>query len=320
MNRDATLFGGDFEVLNALCRWADEGAAGALVTVLRTWGSSPRPPGALLAIRRHDGHMVGSVSGGCVESDLVERYINLEFNQPPTIVNYGVDPAGAARFGLPCGGQLELLVEEPQVDTLRPLLDAIEEGHLIERRLSLATGDVSLQPVHSEEEFIYDDRNVCKRFGPHWRLLLIGAGEIADNLSRIALRLGFAVVICDPRETFASQIDAVELSRTMPDDKVIEHRNHPRTAIITLAHDPKLDDMALMEALKGDFFYVGALGSRRTSAARRERLLSLDLSEEQVEKLRAPVGMDIGSKTPPEIAVSIAADLVAARHDLRNLR
>jgi xanthine dehydrogenase accessory factor len=320
MSLNTSLYGGDFEALNALCSWADDGDSGVLVTVLRTWGSSPRPPGSLLAIRQRDGQRVGSVSGGCVEADLVERYLNKQLAAPPTIVDYGVDPTSAARFGLPCGGQLELLLEEPPADTLRPVLEAIAQGRLIERRLCLTTGEVSLHHSSGEEDFIYADTKVCKRYGPSWQLLLIGAGQIADNLARIALTLGFAVTVCDPRESFITEVEGVALSRAMPDDQVIERVSHCRTAIITLAHDPKLDDMALMEALKRDFFYVGALGSHRTSATRRERLLTLDLKEAQIDRLRAPVGIDIGSQTPPEIAVAIAADLVAARHGISSQR
>ncbi len=318
MSRDETHYGDDFAVLSSLCHWAEAGDEGALVTVLKTWGSSPRPPGSLLAMRRSDGKMVGSVSGGCVEADLVQRYCNGQIADPPTIVDYGVDPAGAARFGLPCGGQLELLIEIPQTEALKPILNNIKQGQLTERRVCLNTGEASLHQPSGEEELIYEKETVYKRFGPHWQLILIGAGEIADHLSRIALTLGFSVTVCDPRETFNSKVEAVNLSRTMPDDLVGELNKHTRTAVITLAHDPKLDDLALIEALKGQFFYVGALGSKRTSASRRERLLSLDLDETQVDQLRAPVGLDIGSQTPSEIAVAIAADLIAARHGVTN--
>lgn len=310
-------YGGDFEVLNALDQWSGDGDGGALVTVLRTWGSSPRPPGSLLAIRRRDGEIVGSVSGGCVETDLVERYLNGQLAECPTTIDYGVDPAGANHFGLPCGGQLELLIEEPVADALRPVLDAMAQGQLIERRICLSTGEASLHQPKGEEEFLVRDATVYKRFGPHWQLLLVGAGQIADHLSRIALTLGFGIQVCDPRESYGCSVDGVKLSRAMPDDRVADLRDHHRTAIITLAHDPKLDDMALMEALKGDFFYVGALGSKRTSAARANRLQSLGLTERQIARLRAPVGIDIGSQTPPEIAVAIAADLVAARHGIK---
>ncbi|MDJ0741608.1 MAG: XdhC family protein [Gammaproteobacteria bacterium] len=313
-------FGGDHEVLAALLAWDADGDDGALVTVLRTWGSSPRPPGSLLAIRRRDGLQVGSVSGGCVEADLVERLVRDELADCPTTIDYGVDPAGAARFGLPCGGQLELLVERPAVAPLQAVLDAIAAGRLIERRVCLDTGEASLHGPDGEAEFRIAGATVHKCFGPHWQLLLVGAGEIADHLARIALTLGFRVSVCDPRDGFASAVPGVERLQTMPDDAVNALAERHRTAVVTLAHDPKLDDMALMEALQAGFFYVGALGSRRTSAARRERLRTLDIGDAEVARLRAPVGLDIASQTPPEIAVAIAADLIAARHGVDSAR
>lgn len=311
-------YGGDYEVLQTLVDWAAAGEAGALVTVLRTWGSSPRPPGSLLAIRRSDGQMVGSVSGGCVEDDLVERYTQGELAAGPTIVDYGVDPAGAAHFGLPCGGRLELLVEEPETEALRPVLEAIDLGRLIERRVCLGTHEVSLHRCTAEADFQVADETVCKRFGPQWHLVLVGAGQIGDYLAPIALTLGFGVTICDPRTEFSSTLEDVKLVRQMPDELIAGLARQRRTAVVTLAHDPKLDDLALLEALRRDFFYLGALGSKRTSNARRQRLQGLGIDEQDLARLHAPVGIDIGSRTPAEIAVAIAADLTAARHGIKS--
>lgn len=317
MTPTAPDFDGDFEVLSALLDWCAAGRRAALVTVLRTWGSSPRPPGSLLAIRHDDGQMVGSVSGGCVESDLVSRYRRGELPDQPTCIDYGVDPAGAARFGLPCGGRLELLVEQPEPAGLEPILAALRQGRVLERRVCLATGEASLHPAQSGVEMRIQEHTVCKLFGPQWRLLLVGAGQLADLLARLALMLGFRVVVCDPRPGLAPGRDGVEYSSRMPDDLIAELDLRPRTAVVTLAHDPKLDDMALMEALRVDeFFYVGALGSRRASEARRARLSALGVSPPQLARLRAPVGIAINSHTPAEIAVAIAADLVAARNDV----
>jgi xanthine dehydrogenase accessory factor len=309
-------FGGDFEVLSTILAWAEDDEPAALVCVLRTWGSSPRPPGSLMAVRRRDGHVAGSVSGGCVESDLAARYSAGELAACPTVVDYGVDPAGAARFGLPCGGQLELLVEEPEAAALRPVVAAIEAGALIERRVCLKTHEVSLHRPSEETAFRWVDDTAIKVYGPLWRLILVGAGQIADYLSRIAMMLGFHVTVCDPRTGFDSELDVVTVSRQMPDDLIHDLTHRHRTAVVTLAHDPKLDDLALLEALQGGFFYVGALGSRRSSAARRERLRLMDMDEAQLDSLRAPVGIDIGSHTPAEIAVAIAAELTAARNGL----
>lgn len=317
MSGSAAHLGGDHEVLSTLLAWLAAGEAAALVTVLRTWGSSPRPPGALLAMRRRDGCMVGSVSGGCVEADLVERYTRGEIGAFPTTLDYGVDPAGAARLGLPCGGQLELLIEEPAAGTLSPALAAITAGETLERCLDLASGQVSLRPPAQDAGFSYAAPVVSKVFGPQWRLILIGAGQLADHVARIALSLEMQVILCDPRPGFhsavAGEVPGMVFTRQMPDDLIAGLMHTARTAVIALAHDPKLDDLGLLEALPGSFYYVGALGSLRSSAARRERLRSLGIGEAALARLHAPVGLDIGSHTPAEIAVSIAADLVASR-------
>jgi xanthine dehydrogenase accessory factor len=321
MSANPSRYGGDFEVLSTLVAWLRAGERAALVTVLRTWGSSPRPPGSLLAIRYADGHTVGSVSGGCVEEDLVSRYMQGDLPGYPTVVDYGVDPAGAARIGLPCGGRLELLIEEPGLEGLEPVLEVMQAGSLLERSVHVDSGEFELSKPLRVAEFVYEGGVLRKCFGPDWQLVMVGGGQLADYLARIALTLGFHVWLCDPREQYDSRVPEVVLSRRMPDDLLAELTPRTRAAVVTLAHDPKLDDMALMEALRGGgFFYVGALGSQRSSAARRKRLLTLGISEAELAGLRAPVGIDIGSHTPAEIAVAIAADLVAARHGVETRR
>lgn len=312
-SNDRARYGSDFEVLSALTEWAEQGDRGALVTVAMTWGSSPRPAGSLLAIRQRDGQMVGSVSGGCVEADLVERYIDCQLADCPTMVDYGADPDSGSRLGLPCGARLELVVEEPAAATLHPVLEAIAAGRLIQRQVSLASGQVDLHAADGKAVFTYADSILSKQFGPQWRLLIVGAGQIADYLARIAMTLDFQVSMCDPRSDFSTELPAIELSRQMPDDLIRGLAQQPRTAVLALAHDPKVDDLALIAALEADFFFVGALGSRRSAEARRERLRSLDIDDQQIAQLRAPVGINIGSHTPPEIAVAIAADLIMAR-------
>ena len=279
MSENPPHLGDDFEVLARLVEWLQAGESAALVTVLRTWGSSPRPPGSLLAIRKRDGRMAGSVSGGCVEADLVERYRRGELDGFPSIVDYGV-----------------------------------AAGDLLVRQVCLDSGDVSLAAADPGPGFGYLPPTVRKVFGPRWGLVLVGAGQLADHLARMALSLGFHVLLCDPRSGFDTAVDGVRLTREMPDDVVAGIAQAPRTAVVTLAHDPKLDDLALLEALPRDFFYVGALGSLRSAAARRERLAGFSIGEERLARLHAPVGLDIGSHTPAEIALSIAAELVAARN------
>lgn len=308
--------GTDREILGVAAQWVQDGWHTALVTVVKTWGSSPRPAGSLL-VMRSDGRFEGSVSGGCIEDDLIARFVENELTeQLPGLIDYGVKIGNAARFGLPCGGRLELLVETLQDEApLRALLAKLDAGELVRRHICLNTGEVSLHSAGPDENFTSNDDGINQIFGPSWHLLLVGAGQLARYTSRIALLLGYQVTVCEPREEHRSgwHEDGIELVTSMPDEAVIALAGHPRAVVITLAHDPKVDDMALMEALKAKTFYVGALGSKKTSASRRDRLAQLDLDESQIDKLHGPVGLDIGSSTPPEIALSIMAGITAAR-------
>jgi xanthine dehydrogenase accessory factor len=267
---------------------------------------------------RDDGSSCGSVSGGCVEEDLVARYLDGQLQAGlPVLVDYGVDRAQASRLGLPCGGRLELLIEQPDsAAQFQVLLDKIKSHQLIRRRVCLNTGEVSLHPAAPGDGLTYDASYVNKVFGPDWLMLIIGANHLSQYVAQLALMLDYRVLVCDPREGCEQYgaIDGVEHVRSMPDDTVREYVVHPRSVVIALTHDPKLDDMALLEALTSQAFYVGAIGSRLNSDKRRERLKTLGLSSQQLQQLHAPVGLPIGSHSPPEIAVSILAEITALRH------
>ena len=311
-------FGTDREILGSALDWLREGRRTALVTVIKTWGSSPRPAGSLM-VMRDDGRFEGSVSGGCIEDDLLQRFRQNELPDTlPCVLDYGVQAGDAARFGLPCGGRLELLIEALDLEApLQALLQRMDVGELVRRHICLNTGEVSLHTASPDENFRSDDNGVSQIFGPAWRLLLVGAGQLARYTSRIALMLGYRVTVCEPREEHRAgwSEDGVELVSSMPDEAVAALADHPRAVVVTLAHDPKVDDMALMEALGANTFYVGALGSKKTNASRRERLAQLDLSKAQIDKLHGPVGLDIGSRTPPEIALAIMAGITARRRN-----
>ncbi len=306
----------DVEVLSAALGWLREGRRVGLATVLRTWGSSPRPPGSLLAMAANGG-MVGSVSGGCVEQELIDRFGAGELGDTPTLIDFGVRSGEAARLGLPCGGRLELLVESLEAAApIEALLARLDTGELVARRVCLRTGELSLHPGEGRPELQADADAVTKVFGPAWHLLLIGDGQLARYLARMARMLDYRVTICDPREAFAdpAPLADVRYLREMPDDAVRALADDPRSAIVTLAHDPKQDDLALTEALATRAFYIGALGSRRTAATRAARLAELGLTQAQIARLDAPAGLPIGSKRPPEIALSILAAITAARN------
>ncbi|WP_151636466.1 XdhC family protein [Noviherbaspirillum aerium] len=307
----------DLEVLKSCARWLAEGYRCELVTVIRTWGSSPRPEGAMLALR-DDGLVVGSVSGGCIEDDLIAHARENGIRRlAPEIVRYGITADEAHRFGLPCGGTIELAIEPLSEKSRIPeLLDRLAERQLVARRLQLGSGEVSYMPAGPGMSLQVSDSVLTTVHGPRWRLLIIGAGQLSRFLAQIAIGMDYLVTICDPREEYREGWDfpGVELVREMPDDHVIAMQPDSRSAIIALTHDPKLDDLALMEALKSEAFYVGAIGSRINNAKRRERLKLFELTDAQIERLHGPVGIYIGSKTPAEIAISILAELTAAKN------
>ncbi len=308
----------DLEVLKTSSQWLAAGLPCELVTVLKTWGSSPRPEGSMLAICE-DGRVVGSVSGGCIEDDMIARARQDGLSRTqPGIITYGMTADEAHRFGLPCGGTIELAIE-PLSATSRigELLQRLEAGELVARRVDLQTGAVTLSTALPSQSMQVSSNALVTLHGPRWRLLIIGAGQLSRFVAQIAQGMDYAVTVCDPREEYRDswQVAGVELATGMPDDVVQAMKLDSRCAVIALTHDPKLDDLALMEALRSDAFYVGAIGSRLNNQRRRERLAEhFDLSTAQLDKLHGPIGLYIGSKTPSEIAISILAELTAVKN------
>ncbi|RZI92947.1 MAG: XdhC family protein, partial [Variovorax sp.] len=316
----------DVMVLRTLRDWRRAGQRALLTTVVRTWGSSPRPVGSIMALAE-DGAVVGSVSGGCIEDDLIARYSRAHGaggampDGAPALVKYGITADEAHRFGLPCGGTLELLLEyDPDPDSLDALVALLEKGRLVQRSVSLADGAVRLAEAGAPAELTVDDTELVNTFGPEYRMLLIGAGQLAEYLATMAKFSGFAVTLCDPRIEYRSAwtLPGVTLTTEMPDDAVTAFGPDRRSCVVALTHDPKLDDLALLEALQSDAFYVGAIGSRRNAEARRERMIEhFDQTEASLARLRGPIGIYIGSKTPPEIAVSVMAEILAVKNAVR---
>jgi xanthine dehydrogenase accessory factor len=308
----------DVMVLRALRDWRRAGKRALLATVVRTWGSSPRPIGSIMALGE-DGSVVGSVSGGCIEDDLIYRHRQEMPSGPPVFVKYGVTADEAHRFGLPCGGTLELLLEyDPDAAALESLVAALEEGRLMRRSVRLSDGVVTLTEAQAPGELTVNGELV-NTFGPEYRMLLIGAGQLTEYLATMALFSGFAVTVCDPREEYrgAWSVAGAQVVGDMPDDVVLRFRPDRRSCVLALTHDPKLDDLALLEALKTDAFYVGAIGSRRNNEARHARLKEhFEQTDEDLKRLRGPIGIYIGSKTPAEIAVSIMAEVLAVKNNV----
>lgn len=326
----------DVMVLRTLRDWRQAGHRALLATVVRTWGSSPRPIGSIMALC-DDGAVVGSVSGGCIEDDLIYRFTRAYAQPaagsggagdpaepkdipagPPGFVKYGITADEAHRFGLPCGGTLELLLEyDPDAASLDALVKSLEQGKLMQRTVQLANGAVAQAEAQSPADLSVTPTEIVNTFGPEYRMLLIGAGQLTEYLATMALFSGFAVTVCDPREEYrgAWSVAGATVVADMPDDVVTAFKPDRRSCVVALTHDPKLDDLALLEALKTDAFYVGAIGSRRNNDARHQRMIEhFEQTEEGLERLRGPIGIYIGSKTPPEIAVSVMAEILAVKN------
>lgn len=299
-------------VLSTAQAWLAAGDFVWMATVLETYGAAPRPVGAMAALNDR-GEVVGSVSGGCIEDDITDwlRRDARACRQGMSLV-YGVNGEERARLRLPCNGHLRVWLEPAAPAVLRALSLRIAAGRLACRTLRLADGSSTISDALPGEHSSLRNETFLHVMGPRHRLLLIGAGDVSRYLAPIAQTLGFAVQVVDPRAEYLSTWPhpGCELVSDMPDDFLQRQPADAKTAVVALSHDPKLDDLALMEALNQPAFYVGAMGSRRTTEARKERLALFDVAPDALERLHGPVGMDIGARTPPEIAVSVAADLV----------
>ncbi len=309
----------DLDVLRQALHWVSAEQAAWLCTVVSTVGSSPRPVGTILACDTA-GNAIGSLSGGCVEEDLLARLASGEFNTGrPETVEYGVSADENERLGLPCGGRLRVLVQGLNLQADRSWLQeavaALESRRCVLRRLAMNTGETRIEGVQRFAELTFDERELQQCFGPQMRMLLVGAGQLAQSLAELALAMDYQVLVTDPRAQALAQWQgpAVELIQGMPDDVVRQRADDPFAIIITLTHDPRIDDMALMEALLTEAWYVGALGSQKTTQKRLQRLRDLELPDAAIARLHAPVGLAIGSKTPVEIAVAIMAEITSLR-------
>ncbi|MBX3049431.1 MAG: XdhC family protein [Anaerolineales bacterium] len=324
------------ELLPDLANWLADGEKIAIATVISTWGSAPRGPGSTMAITT-DGKLVGSVSGGCVEGAVIEAARQVIQDGQPQRLHYDVDDETAFGVGLACGGEIDIFVERVNAEifaALLPRLQNQQHSHLHTVVSGEAAGTQELldetgRPIASSNGplgiTLADGRlpqiiskGTTEVFShplpPAPTLVMVGGGHVAIALTHLANTLSFRSVIIDPRRLFASQerfAHADLLLQTWPNKGFEEVQLNSSTAVAALAHDPKIDDPALIAALSSDCFYVGALGSRKNQAKRRQRLLEAGLDEITVDKLHAPIGLSIGAKTPEEIALSIMAEIVA---------
>jgi len=310
----------DLQVIRQALRWSREGQRVWLCTVLFTYGSAPRAPGSLLAVNQ-GGQWVGSLSGGCVEDDFLERVAAGDFAEPVKVVRYG-EGDERSNIRLPCGGILDVLVENLAPDCevqahLRELEAALLGQRRLLRRVDLASGARSLNDDHSQGPRVERDAgSVQLRVGAAQRLLLAGYSSVAHACAEFGKGLGFEVILCDPRDEALDgvELDGIEIRRELPSIFIANGGCHADTAVVALTHDPKIDDLAMLEAVRTEAFYIGVMGSRTTSARRMERLERVGgLGETELARIHAPIGLNLGSKTPAEIALAVLADILRTR-------
>lgn len=309
----------DVLVIERALEWAREGHTLWLCTVLSTYGSSPRAPGSMFVARR-DGYHAGSLSGGCVEEAFLEQLAEGAFERPASIVRYGEHSEESLRLKLPCGGVLEVLVESlPATEDLIAHLERVRATLLGQRKLvrcvELDSGYYQLMPdEEGKGERIERKRDAMRiRIGPALRLIVAGISPVAIYCAQFARALGYEVIVCDPRdeERAGFDIEGVELQALLPSSFIASGVCHASTAVVALTHDPRIDDLAMIEAVRTPAFYIGVMGSQRTSDRRAERLRrSGGLNDQDIARIHMPVGLDLGSKTPAEIALAVIADVM----------
>ena len=295
-------------ILAAARSWLAAGHGIAIATVVETWGSAPRRAGSHLVVR-DDGLFEGSVSGGCVEGDVIVNALELIGGAGFRRLDYGVADATAWDVGLACGGRIAIMVQTVQPEGFPPeLLDRLAEARREGREVVLST-DAAGRTREGEIAGAF-----VNRYPPPLRLAIVGAVHIAQALVPIARLLGYDVRIVDPRGLFGAvaRFDDVDVDGRWPDEALAEWQPNAASAVVTLTHDPKLDDPALLAALASPAFYIGALGSRRTHAARLERLTAAGIAHDQLARIHGPAGLDLGAAGPAEIALSVAAQMTAA--------
>lgn len=307
----------EYQVLATLKQWLSDGRKADLVTVVSAFGSSPRPVGSIAAVR-DDGKLVGSVSGGCVEQKLVEHF-SRESNTEKRL--FEINDTQARNFGLPCGGRLELMFERiEQEREISPVLEHLDKRQVVKRVVDLQSHKVTVSAADQQTHFAYTSGALIQVFGPTWRVLLIGAGELSAYVAEFAEALDFDVKVVDPREAIRKswRLSAISVDDLLPDDAVSLYASDARSAVMALSHDPELDDLALRQALPSDAFYVGALGSVANNKRRLKRLAHFGLSSDDMARLHGPIGLKIKSRTSAEIAISILSQLISERAQVRD--
>ncbi|MDQ2934157.1 MAG: XdhC family protein [Chloroflexota bacterium] len=322
------------EALTALRAWRAEGVPVALATVTNIVGSAPRALGAKLAVAA-DGRIAGSVSGGCVEGDVIEAALQVLADGSPRLRHYGISDEMALEVGLMCGGEIDVfiealdrasggilseLVEQVEAHVAVARVVAFDQGTIAAVTAEAVIGTPSVAVAAREALAAGESRSLAAGFMdvilPPPRLWVVGAGHVAEHLVAFSERAGFAPIVVDPRRLFAEQprFSGVDVLRTWPDRAFSQRGLRPSDFVVVLSHDPKVDEPGLCAALSADIAYVGAIGSRRAQADRADRLARAGIGPERLARLHAPIGLDLGGRSPAEIALAIMAELVSVRY------
>jgi xanthine dehydrogenase accessory factor len=330
----------ELDAARAAARWIAEDGRVAVATVVDTWGSAPVPVGGQLVIRG-DGRFQGSVSGGCIEGDIIAEAEDVLATGAPRTMDFGVADETAWRAGLPCGGKISVFLErlegEAGAGVVQRMLEARGQRKAMVVETDLATGARrwyergAAAPAPIADRFRSGKSELVELDGkraflqavlPSARAIVIGATHIAQVLTELMRLTGYQAIVVDPRSAFASQdrFAGVELRAEWPQDAIPAIGLDPYTAIVALAHVAHIDDEALKLALRADCLYIGALGSKRNHANRTKRLLEAGFTEAEIARVKCPIGLDIGAQTPPEIAVAVMAELISALRGPRNFR
>lgn len=315
----------DLEVLQRALEWASQGHGVTLATVVKTWGSAPRKAGAQMAIR-NDGVFVGSVSGGCVEGSVIQEALDESQNssqKPSRLLTFGVSTEDAWAVGLSCGGEIEIWIESVNVQAIQSVVSKLELRQRVTLRLSMnqshpMTVVEQWQGTTNSKTVLQDDGTAMRVYNPARRLFVVGAVHIAQALIPMAKQVGYTIVLIDPRGLFLNSERWCNVPRVsdFPEEYLSSVNLGEQDAVVALSHNPTFDDEALYLALQANAFYVGALGSRRNHAKRCIRLQERGCTEAQIDRLCGPIGLNIGSQTPAEIAVSIVAEMIQHQYSV----
>lgn len=315
----------DIKVIESAVEWICNDNIVWLCTVLDTFGSSPREPGSML-VAKADGTFEGSLSGGCVEEDFVSRVKSGGFSEPVSVYSYGGEENHFGNIVLPCGGVLEILIERlyPTDENIKQLKDIhalLVGNHSLIRSVNLKNGEVFITDCLAEGSTVERETGKVKvRLGPALCLIIAGISSVSVMCAEFAVALGFEVIICDPSGSKCNSVNikGAQIKKVLPSSFIAAQGGHESTAIVALTHDPRIDDLAMMEAVRTSAFYIGVMGSSQTSSKRAERLLrSGGMSVSEVERLHMPIGLNLGSKTPAEIALAVMADIVRTKRGKR---